>query len=64
MYMEEVQGILNKVGGYLKIVGVETGIEKSPTGSTATISPKSQTWTSAASSKRVTSCLTTTTHLT
>ena len=30
MYIEEVQGILNKLGGYLKAVGVEAGITKIP----------------------------------
>lgn len=30
MYIEEVQGILNKLGGYLKIVGVKAGVERIP----------------------------------
>lgn len=30
MYIEEVQGILNKLGGYLKIAGVKAGIERIP----------------------------------
>lgn len=30
MYIEEVQGILNKLGGYLKIVGVKAGITEIP----------------------------------
>lgn len=30
MYIEEVQRILNKLGGYLKAVGVEAGITKIP----------------------------------
>lgn len=30
MYIKEVQGILNKLGGYLKIVGVKAGITEIP----------------------------------
>lgn len=30
MYIEEVQKILNKFSGYLKMVGVEAGIKKNP----------------------------------
>lgn len=30
MYIEEVEKILNKLGGYLKIVGIKAGITKIP----------------------------------
>lgn len=30
MYIEEVQAILRKLGGYLKVVGVEAGITRIP----------------------------------